>query len=102
MSKKNKQKFETRVMTANMLVGGNVVYLVASGNWDEDIAGARLIENDDELRRLNNVAQEALVKGIIVGPYTIPIAIGSPGPNPLSKREQIRANGPTVPAGFSK
>lgn len=102
MSKQTETDFQTKVITANMLAGGNVVYLAAGGSWDKQLANARIIENDDELARLNNVAQDALINGIIVGPYAMDAAVSTSGPQPLSKREQIRASGPTIQADYSE
>ncbi len=102
MSKKTEQIFDTKVVTANMLLGGNVVYMATGSSWDEKLANALIIKNDDALTRLNKVAQEAVTSGIVVGPYAIAVKIGFAGPQPLSKREQIRATGPTIRADYSE
>jgi hypothetical protein len=104
MSKKTEQNFGTKIMTANMLVGGNVVYLATGNRWDRKLANARVVENDDALTTLSKAAQEAVTNGVVVGPYAMAVEISSAGPQLqlLSKREQIRATGPTIKADYSE
>jgi hypothetical protein len=40
------------------------------------------------------------MNSIIVGPYVMPVECHSAGLQPVSKRELIRASGPTIPTGF--
>ncbi|MGB0574804.1 MAG: DUF2849 domain-containing protein [Alphaproteobacteria bacterium] len=100
MNKKSAIQFEARIITANMLVSGNVLYLDEKRCWDENIANAQIIKNDEDLARLNNMSQDAVMNSIIVGPYVMPVECHSAGLQPVSKRELIRASGPTIPTGF--
>ena len=102
MNKTSAIQFEARIITANMLVGGNVVKLDDNGCWDENIANAQIIKNDEELTRLNYMSQDAVMNSIIVDPYAMPVECHSAGHQPVRKRELIRASGPTIPTVLPK
>lgn len=85
--------FTPKVVTANLLIEGDVVYLSASDAWvlslqdaevltDEAVADARLI---DGARQTETV----------VGVYLADVTNGPDGPAPVHFREAFRAGGPT-------
>ena len=87
----------SRVLTANRLREGDVVYLTAEGGWSTALEQALVIaEPEEEERRLAEAAH-AVADRKVVGPYLFSVEPGPEGPQPLSQRERIRAaHGPTV------
>ncbi|MEO5375445.1 MAG: DUF2849 domain-containing protein [Alphaproteobacteria bacterium] len=88
-----------RVVTANRLRDGVVVYLTGSGEWTEDICGATATDDPDHQQRLAARAAADVSARVVVGPYAVPVAVEGSTPRPLSRRERIRAGGPTVGLG---
>ena len=85
-----------RVVTANRLGDGAVVYLSGDGDWSEWIAAARVGADDVEAERLMAAAQRAVEEPAVVEPYLIEVAVEGETVRPLRYREVIRATGPTV------
>jgi hypothetical protein len=80
------------VVTANRLTDGVVVYLAADGEWTEEIANARVADDEAETKALETIAEDAVRKRVVVGPYPMPIALKDDGAvDPISVRERIRA-----------
>jgi hypothetical protein len=90
----------TKLITANHLADGLVVFLTADGGWSYRLADARLIA-DDELDAALAVAKGQHEAGIVVDPYEIEATVDADGaPVPVRLREKIRAaGGPTVTYG---
>lgn len=85
--------FTPKVVTANELVSGDVVYLNAAGMWVHDHADADLI-TDEALADIRlELAQ--LQVGDIVGAYLADAVAGTNGPKPVHFREEFRAVGPS-------
>ncbi len=87
-----------RIVTANRLDDGLVVYLNGAG-WSGRIDDARVASDDAAadglLVRAGGPGQEIRV----IEPYLIEVTREGPGhglPRPVSRREAIRAQGPTV------
>lgn len=89
-----------RVVTANRLGDGLVVYLDRDGGWTERIADGRVAADEAEAGELMAVAARAAAACQVVEPYLIDVADDAGGPRPLRRRERIRAEGPTVPSDF--
>ncbi len=85
-----------RVISANRLGDGIVVYLTADGGWSERIARARLIDGGEA----GAAALDGLSGAAVVDPYLIDISGGDR--RPILKRERIRARGPTVRLDLGK
>lgn len=85
--------FTPRVVTANALLSGEVVYLTDTDRWTTRHEEAELIEDEAhaQLRLLHAESQP----GVVVGPYLAEATPGPDGPVPLRRREAIRARGPT-------
>ncbi|MEZ5779940.1 MAG: DUF2849 domain-containing protein [Paracoccaceae bacterium] len=85
--------FTPKVVTANALLEGDVVYLTADDRWTRDHAEAELIEDEAhaQLRLLQAERQRAL----IVGAYLADARSGSRGPEPVHFRESFRTRGPS-------
>ncbi len=83
-----------RIITANDLLSGRVVYLGAAGGWvgahEHAVLFADLAEASARLAGIE--AQD----GSVVGPYLAPARHGAQGsPVPVHFREAMRATGPT-------
>lgn len=89
-----------KVLTANILTDGVVVYLAAGGSWTERLSQARFLTDEAEQTRLLQIAEQDVQRRVIVDPYLMDAANGAQGPEPVSQRERIRATGPTVPTNF--
>ncbi len=85
--------FTPKVLTANALLEGDVVWLDASGHWTRQMARAALIEDaaTAELHLLDAHARAHEV----VGPYLADAIPGPNGPEPTHFREAFRTRGPS-------
>jgi hypothetical protein len=89
-----------KVITANDLRDGRVVFLDADGGWTHDIAAARVIEDGPDLDAANAYARTQHDARVVVEPYPIDVQITGGVPLPVRLREKIRADrGPTIPYG---
>ena len=80
-----------KILTANRLTDGLVVYLGQDG-WTDRPADAARAENDAEAAVLEDRARRAAAENEIADPYLIDVE----NDRPLRWRETIRAAGPTV------
>ncbi|MCV2869846.1 DUF2849 domain-containing protein [Defluviimonas sp. WL0002] len=87
------RSFTPKVVTANALVEGDVVYLTQDDRWSRRHEDAELIEDEAhaQLRLLHAQAQ----KGTIVGAYLADATRGPNGPEPIHFREAFRTRGPS-------
>ena len=87
------RNFTPKVVTANRLREGDVVYLTADDQWTPFHHQAELIEDEAhaQLRLLHASAQKLL----IVGPYLADAKAGPNGPEPVHFREAFRTRGPS-------
>ena len=92
----------TQIISANRLGDGIVVYMTASGGWDEGIAQARVVDGEDQGEAALDLASGAVALSIIVDPYLIDIDNSGSEPRPTRNRELIRALGPTVRRDIGK
>jgi hypothetical protein len=85
-----------KIVTANALRDGGVVYYRAPGQWVRAIADATLLDEAALQAALDFAVGDQTA---IVAPYAM--AVSAPGtPDARVKtRETIRANGPTIPVG---
>lgn len=85
--------FAPAVVTANLLLDGDVVYLSATDAWVRDLRDAEVIEDEAVAQlRLLDAERQA---GTVVGAYLAPVRLGPDGPAPAHFREAFRAAGPT-------
>jgi sulfite reductase (NADPH) hemoprotein beta-component len=84
-----------RVVTANRLTDGVIVWLDARNSWVEEVAEAAIVEGEALETALQFAAAEEK-RRIVVGAYPVIVTRSSEGPLPMSVRERIRAVGPTV------
>lgn len=85
--------FTPKVVTANRLAEGDVVYLTATDQWSPHHHEAELIEDEAhaQMRLLHANAQRLA----IVGAYLADAKAGDKGPEPLHFREAFRTRGPS-------
>ncbi|WP_425038508.1 DUF2849 domain-containing protein [Primorskyibacter sp. S187A] len=85
--------FSPKVVTANDLVLGDVVYLTAATRWTRDLSEADVLtdEADAQLRLLEAEAQSHEV----VGAYLADVTLLEGQPRPAHFREAFRAKGPS-------
>ncbi len=89
-----------KVITANDLRGGLVVFLDQNGGWTLKIAEARVIEDGPDLEEATAYAKAQHDARIVVEPYPIDVKVTDGVPVPVRIREKIRADGgPTVVYG---
>ena len=85
--------FTPKVVTANALIEGDVIYLTEDGTWTRELSKAALLtdEADAQLRLLEAEQQP----GEAVGPYLADAISGPFGPEPTHFREEFRRTGPS-------
>lgn len=86
------RQFTAKIVTANALLQGDVIYLAADDNWSRDHARAELIEDEAhaQLRLLHAETQRD-----VVGAFLADARRGTNGPEPVHFREAFRARGPS-------
>ena len=85
--------FTPKVVTANALIEGDVVYFTETGQWTRDLRKAEVLTDEavaDE-RLLIAAAQTETVVGV----YLADMASGDAGPEPTHFREEFRRTGPS-------
>jgi len=87
------REFTPKVVTANALIEGDVVYLAADDRWVRQLAQAEMLtdEADADLRLLQAQARAHE----IVGAYLADVRPGESGPEPAHFREEFRRTGPS-------
>ena len=87
------RQFTPKVVTANALLEGDVVWLTTADTWTRDLAEAELIEDEGraQLRLLVAQGQPELV----VGAYLADAKPCASGPQPVHFRETFRTRGPS-------
>ena len=89
-----------KLVTANRLSDGAVVYFDVAGGWSLSLADAVTASDDAAADALLERAAPAVKARLIVEPYLMEIA--EPDRRPLRERERIRAAGPTVRRDLGK
>lgn len=85
--------FIPKVVTANRLREGDVVYLTADDRWSPIHHEAELIE--DEARAQIRLLFATAQKLYVVGAYLADAKAGPDGPEPVHFREAFRTRGPS-------
>ncbi|WP_299817207.1 DUF2849 domain-containing protein [uncultured Jannaschia sp.] len=89
----SRRPFTPKVLTANLLREGDVVYLDATDAWVADLHRAELIEH--EARAADRLAFAEAQSSRVVGAYLTDMKAGPNGPEPVHFREGFRATGPS-------
>lgn len=85
-----------QVVSANRLADGTVVYAGRDGSWVERLADARVFSSKPEADSGLLAAQSDVKRNLIVDPCLVDVCAETGGLRPLTLREAIRAQGPTV------
>lgn len=87
------RRFTPKVITANLLLDGDAVWLTADDRWSKSMLDAELIEDEAhaDVRILFANGQA----NIVVGPYLADAKAGPNGPEPTHFREEFRTRGPS-------
>ena len=85
--------FSPKVVTANALLEGDVIWLTSDDRWTRDMSEAELIEDEAhaQIRLLHAESQP----DIVVGAYLADAKAGATGPEPTHFRETFRTRGPS-------
>lgn len=84
--------FTPKVVTANHLLEGNVIYQTATG-WTRRLEDAEVLtdEADADLRMIDAIQQV----DVVVGVYLADVKLEGGTPQPVHFREDFRATGPS-------
>ena len=85
--------FTPKVVTANDLVEGDVVYLTAEGRWTRRHVEAELLTDAETAEA--RLAEAEAQQGAVVGAYLADARPGPNGPEPVHFREAFRSRGPS-------
>lgn len=85
--------FTPKIVTANDLLEGDVIYQTAHDTWSRDLSQAELITDEAHAQiRLLDAERQS---GQIVGAYLADAVAGDSGPEPTHFREDFRRTGPS-------
>lgn len=87
------RNFTPKVVTANALIEGDVVYMCPQGQWTRFLHEAELITEEDRAGQLLKAAEAQ--RQTIVGAYLADAKAGPNGPEPTHFRETFRTRGPS-------
>ncbi len=82
------------VVTANETETGTVVYRTPDGRLSPHLSDAWVAEDAERLEAA--LAELQAQQAIVCDPYAFPVKVEAGVPMPLSTRERIRSQGPTV------
>ncbi|GGG75901.1 hypothetical protein GCM10011415_25690 [Salipiger pallidus] len=85
--------FTPKVVTANALLEGDVIYLGADDTWVRDLADAEII-TDEAIAQMRLLDAQSRASEA-VGVYLADMAPTDSGPEPTHFREAFRATGPS-------
>lgn len=87
----------SKVITANALTSGDVVYLTGRGDWSPEIVEADFIT--DAAKAADRLSEVQRQTHLVIGPYLAEVTITANGPVPVTRREALRAAGPSIAFG---
>lgn len=86
--------FTPKIVTANALVEGDVIYMNSDGSWSRRHSEAKLFESESEANDALKAANTQT--DFLVGAYLADAIIGKDGnPEPVHFREVFRTKGPS-------
>ncbi|MFY0623911.1 MAG: DUF2849 domain-containing protein [Pelagimonas sp.] len=85
--------FTPKVITANHLAEGDVVYLTSGDEWTRDLSQADLLT--DEAIAEARLVEASTQHHLVVGVYLADMKAGENGPEPVHFREEFRRRGPS-------
>lgn len=87
-----------QMIIANRLHDGRTVFRAPNGSWVDAMAGGAVAHDAATAAKLLAAAELDVKHNLVVGPYLIDVAEVNGVTRPLSWREVIRVNGPTIDA----
>jgi sulfite reductase (NADPH) hemoprotein beta-component len=85
-----------KLVSANRLSDGIVVYLGADGAWRDTLEEARCFDDEAEAKDGLVAAQDDARRNLVVDPFLVAVESGAEGLRPITLRNAIRARGPTI------
>ncbi|MBD8878148.1 MULTISPECIES: DUF2849 domain-containing protein [Roseibium] len=85
-----------KVVTANRLLDGEVVWQGADGAWVELLSLAHVLEGKDEVAKALELAAQSIADREVVEAYAMDVTQDEGRIVPVRLREMIRAAGPTT------
>lgn len=85
-----------KIVSANRLSDGIVVYRGDDGSWHEDLNAAHRFSDKAEAEAGLAAAREDVGQNLVVDPFLVEVEASPEGLRPLSLRNAIRAAGPTI------
>lgn len=86
--------FTPKVVTANDLLEGDVIYYTADQKWSRSLSDATILTEQEKANSLLAIAEKEI--DAIVGAYLADVKINSAGkPIPAHFREEFRTKGPS-------
>ncbi|WP_039017288.1 DUF2849 domain-containing protein [Halocynthiibacter namhaensis] len=89
----SRRPFTPKVITANHLLSGDVIYWSADSCWVNAHADAALFTQQDAAE--TQLSQANAQQNIAVGVMLADAVMGTNGPEPVHFREEFRATGPS-------
>ncbi len=85
-----------KVITANRLADGLVVYAGRDGSWSERLREAKIFASEAEAGAGLLIAQNDVKRNLVVEPVVVEVVEDAGGLRAVTLREAIRALGPTI------
>ncbi|HYP57181.1 MAG TPA: DUF2849 domain-containing protein [Beijerinckia sp.] len=85
-----------KVVSANRLTDGIVVYLRPDGTWADQLNQANCFESEALAEAGLEAARNDAKKNLILDPFLVEVTANPEGLHAVSLRNAIRAKGPTV------
>ncbi|WOJ90003.1 DUF2849 domain-containing protein [Methylocapsa polymorpha] len=85
-----------KVVSANRLADGIVVYIGPDGTWLEALGKAKIFETEAEAETGLLAARDDAKRNLILDPFVVEVAHDEAGLRAVSLRNAIRARGPTI------
>jgi hypothetical protein len=85
-----------KVISANRLTDGIVVYLGQENEWPNSLAAARIFPDEAATQAGLETAKATVKKNLILDPVVVEISGEGTDLRAKSLRDSIRANGPTI------
>lgn len=89
-----------QVLTAYRLLDGHVVYFGRDGAWTEWVEDSMVVDDEAAAKQLQAKGDAAVLAQEVFDPYLIGVARASGAPRPVTYREVLRADGPSVHPAF--
>ncbi|HTV33852.1 MAG TPA: DUF2849 domain-containing protein [Methylocella sp.] len=85
-----------KIISANRLADGRVVYVGRDGDWSEIFAKAKVFANEAAADPALSKTRDDVNAGLIVDPNLVEVVEEASGMRAATLREAIRAAGPTI------